>query len=252
MKSGCRDVPQEMYENEEAVRFPSAPSSLTFQTACARSMTLRLFLLVIGLLAFFPPLGAAQDSLSLDALKARYEQLDGLQASFTQTIQSQFADDSTQLQGQVLLSGNKYRVETPRQTVVTDGSTTWIYSPADSQVVVNDAEEKTSAVTPQTFLTTSTDKYEISSTRSVVEENSAHTVLTLEATQESTQFKTVILWVRRSDRLATRLRATDRSGSTLALDLRDIAVDPSFSGSPFRFSPPDGIEVVDLRSDRSQ
>jgi outer membrane lipoprotein carrier protein len=215
-------------------------------------MTLRTLPAVIGLLTLLASVSVAQDTLSLDALKARYERLDGLRASFTQTIRSKIAGDSTQIQGEVLLSGNKYRVQTPSQTVVTNGTTTWIYSPADSQVVINDAEKQASTITPQTFLTTSTDQYESTSTQSVVKNGDPHTVLSLEATEPSTRFKTATLWVRRSDRLITRLRATDRNGSILTLDLRDLTVNPSLSGTPFRFSPPDGIEVVDLRSGASQ
>jgi len=215
-------------------------------------MTLRTLPAVIGLLTLLASVSMAQDPLSLDALKARYERLDGLRASFTQTIRSKVAGDSTQIQGEVLLSGNKYRVQTPSQTVVTNGTTTWIYSPADSQVVINDAEKQRSTITPQTFLTTSTDQYKPTSTRSVVKNGGPHTVLSLEATESSTRFKTATLWVRRSDRLVTRLRATDRNGSILTLDLRDLTVNPSLSGTPFRFSPPDGTEVVDLRSGASQ
>ncbi|MFB6229581.1 MAG: outer membrane lipoprotein chaperone LolA [Salinibacter sp.] len=215
-------------------------------------MSIRTLPTVIGLLTLLASVSVAQDTLSLDALKARYERIDDLRASFTQTIRSEIAGDSTQIRGQVLLSGNKYRVETPSQTVVTNGKTTWIYSPADSQVVINDAEKRTSTITPQTFLTTSTDQYKTTSTRSVTKNGVPHTVLSLEATASSTRFKTATLWVRRSDRLVTRLRATDRNASTLTLDLRDLTVDPSLSGTPFRFSPPDGIEVVDLRSNTSQ
>lgn len=193
----------------------------------------------------------AQESSSLSTLKERYERLSGLRASFTQVMGSEFASDSTRIRGRVVLAGNKYRVETPTQTIVTNGETTWIYSPADSQVIVNDADSASSTVTPQSFLQSSTKHYTRTSERSATREGVPHSVLVLAAADDTARFEEVTLWVRNRDSIVTRLRATDRNGSTLDLRLRDIELNPNFAGTPFAFSPPDGVEVVDLRSDGS-
>jgi outer membrane lipoprotein carrier protein len=206
---------------------------------------LLLLLLVLGL-GIHPVSG---QPLSLSDVQAAYETLDGLQASFTQVIGSSFADGSTRVEGSVLLSGNKYRVKTPDQTVVSDGDTTWIYTPADSQVVVNDADTE-SAVTPETFLTASADRYEVTSSTATTRLGTPHVRLTIQATDASSRFAEAMLWVRTNDRVVTRMRATDRNDSTLDLQLRDLVVNPDTlrSGTPFRFAAPAGVEVVDLRS----
>lgn len=215
-------------------------------------MNSRALIAIFGVFLLVVPPATAQNSLSLEALQARYERLEGLRAAFTQVVSSEFAGDSTRIQGRALLSGDKYRVETPSQTVVTNGQTTWIYSPADSQVVVNDAGAKESTVTPQTFLDASTEKYDVASTRTATRDGVPHTVLSLTATRKSARFKEATLWVRQADRIVTRLRATDRNGSTLDLRMRDLRVNPSFEGQEFTFSAPQGVEVVDLRSESSE
>jgi outer membrane lipoprotein carrier protein len=194
----------------------------------------------------------AQDASPLEALQARYDRLDGLRARFVQVSASEFTSDSSQIEGRVLLSGNKYRVEAPAQTVVNNGRTTWIYSPVDSQVVVNDAEADASTITPQTFLTSSAERYDVASTRTTRRDGTPHDVLSLSAANDTARFAQATLWVRRSDRIVTRLRATDRNGATLDLRLYEIEVDPGFEGQPFTFSPPRGIEVVDLRGEASE
>ena len=209
-------------------------------------------LLVVLLLAGLSVPVQAQDASSLKALQARYDQLDELRASFVQVSASEFTSDSSQIEGRVLLSGNKYRVETPAQTVVNNGTTSWIYSPADSQVVVNDAEADASTLTPQAFLTSSAERYDIASTRTTRRDETPHEVLSLKAANDSARFEQATLWVRQSDRIVTRLRATDRNGATLDLRLYDIEVDPGFEDQPFTFSPPRGIEVVDLRAEASE
>lgn len=206
-----------------------------------------LLLLTVGVI---PPAAGQSDALTLSEVQAAYDALDGLQASFTQVITSDFSSDSTRIKGSVLLSGNKYRVQTPNQTVITDGATTWIYTPADSQVVVNSADQENGAVTPETFLTTSTDRYEVQSTTPATRLNAPHVRLSIAATSDAARFSEVTLWVRQSDRVVTRMRATDRNGSTLDLRLHDLTVNPDTirSGSPFTFSPPTGVDIVDLRS----
>jgi len=191
---------------------------------------------------------APGQAVSLSDVQDAYAALDGLQASFTQVIGSSFADGSTRVEGSVLLSGNKYRVKTPDQTVVSNGDTTWIYTPADSQVVVNDADTE-SAVTPETFLTASAERYTTKSSTATTRRGTPHVRLTLTATDSSSRFAEALLWVRTTDRVVTRMRATDRNGSTLDLRLRDLVINPDtlHSGTPFRFVAPAGVEVVDLR-----
>jgi len=214
---------------------------------------LRRAILAGLLLCLAAPLPAgAQDALPLQELQSRYAALEGLRASFTQVTASEFADDSSQIDGTVLLSKNKYRVETPTQTVVTNGTTTWIYAPADSQVVVNDADAEASTLTPQTFLTTAPEKYDLASTRSSSRDDAPHEVLSLAAANASARFKEATLWVRRSDRIVTRLRAVDRNGSILDLRLRDIRVNPRLNENAFSFAAPEGVEVVNLRADSTE
>lgn len=215
-------------------------------------MLRRILCLKILLATLLLPIAHAQEAPSLEALQQRYSRLDALQASFTQVIGSEFGSDSTQISGTVLLSGDRYRVTSPAQTVVTDGQTTWIYSPADSQVVLNDADAETATLTPETFLSEATEEYTVNRTRQTNRRGTPHHVLDLQATTDTSRFRDATLWVRQSDHIVTRLRATDRNGSTLDLRLHDIVVNPALNAEAFTFSPPPEAEVVDLRSQAEQ
>ena len=193
------------------------------------------------------PALAQTNALSLSDVQEAYDDLEGLRASFTQLISSDFAGDTTRVEGTVLLSGNKYRVQTPDQTVITNGETTWIYTPADSQVVINDAGNDATQVTPKTFLTASSERYRITESQSVTRAGAPHQKLAVTATDSTSRFEAAVLWVREADRVVTRMQATDRNGSTLDLRLGDITVNPTLEDSSFAFSPPNGVEVVDLR-----
>jgi len=206
---------------------------------------------LVPLLLLLAASPARAQALTLSDVTEAYRSLDGLEASFEQVMSSEFAGDTMRVRGSVVLAGNKYRVQTPTQTVVTDGSTTWIYTPADSQVVINDADASDAQITPETFLTASTDRYEVTSRTATTRLGADHVLLDVTATTSAARFESVRLWVRRSDRLVTRMQATDRNGSTIDLRLRDLTVNPALlrDETPFQFSPPENVELIDLRSD---
>jgi outer membrane lipoprotein carrier protein len=114
-------------------------------------------------------------------------------------------------------------------------------------VVVNDAEKDASTVTPETFLTASADRYSIASRSTTTRAGTEHVQLQISAADSSSRFEEATLWVRQSDRVVTRMRATDRNGSTLDLRLQDVVVNPALEDDPFTFSPPEGVEIIDLR-----
>jgi len=207
----------------------------------------RFFPLLVALLLPLVP-AQGQEAPSLQEVQTTYEALDGLRATFAQTVRSEFAGQPTRLQGSVLLAGNKYRVQTPQQTVVTDGRTTWIYTPADSQVVVNAAEREQAPITPTAFLSGAAERYTVDRTGTAVLDGTPHHTLALAAAADTTRFRTARLWVRQGDRIVTRVRATDRNGTTLDLRLSEIELNPPLPESPFTFTPPEGVDVVDLRS----
>ena len=190
----------------------------------------------------------AQPSLTLNDVRTAYRSLDGLRADFTQVVATAFSQDSSRLTGTVTLSGDRYRVETPGQVVVTNGSSTWIYTPADSQVVIDEAAANNGPITPETFLNESAGAYDVTD-RTVQERGGgSHVVLSLASTDSTSRFQAATLWVRASDRVVTRLRATDRDGATFDLRLRNLEVNPALSEETFTFSAPENVEVVDLRS----
>lgn len=188
-----------------------------------------------------------QDGSPLEALQTRYAQLTSLRATFTQVAGSDLATDSTRLRGEVLLAGDRYRVETPTQTIVANDSTTWIYAPADSQVVIRAADTAAVPLTPQSFLATATERYAVDAVRSSRWQGEPHRRFSLRATASSSRFRDATVWVRTADQVVTRLRATDRNGTTLDLRLRNIVLNPPLEDAAFTFRAPEGIRRVDLR-----
>jgi outer membrane lipoprotein carrier protein len=177
----------------------------------------------------------------LQRLRAAYGSLEALRADFVQTA------GSATIQGTIVLSGDRYRIEMPGQVLVTDGSTAWAYSSDDNQVLVNDHTADAQAFTPSTFFTQYPERFRVEVTGSENLGGVRHDVLQLTPRQADPYVRDVVLYVRSSDSLPTRVHLVDNGGATMSFELRNIERNPRIATDTFTFRAPAGAEVVDLR-----
>jgi len=182
----------------------------------------------------------------VDRLEQKYNGGQALKAQFTQTT-SRNGQMNT-LSGTLTLQGDRYRVKTDRQTLVTDGETTWVYTPARDQVLVNDYVEDETAFSPSRFFDGYRERYRATGVRTARRNGATHHVLTLKPREQGAFFQDVTLWMRASDAVVTRLKVKDANSSTMTFTLRDVAFDAETTAGTFQFDAPQGVEVVDLRS----
>jgi outer membrane lipoprotein carrier protein len=203
--------------------------------------------LLLGMTSFAPP-SRAQPSADrlVDRLEQKYDGGQALKAQFTQTT-SQNGQMST-LSGTLTLKGDRYRVQTDRQTLVTDGETTWVYTPAREQVLVNDYIEDETAFSPSRFFDGYRERYRATDVRTAQRDGAKHHVLTLKPREQGAFFQNVTLWMRASDAVVTRLAVENANGSTMTFTLRDVTFSAKTTAGTFRFDVPPSAEVVDLRS----
>lgn len=216
-------------------------------------MTARPLLLVLLLIASVLCIGQrpahAQDAQTVfDRLQQKYEALSSLQAEFTQTMSSAFSDQAATSSGTLTLSGDKYRVETTNQTLVTDGTTTYVYLPAEKQVLINTASTDETSFSPSEFLLNYDERFDVSGVTETQVDGRAHYKLTLSPKRDDSFFQEATLWMRDSDAVITRLEVLDVNETRMTFELKNIQLDPSLPGDIFTFTPPEGVEVIDLRS----
>ena len=178
----------------------------------------------------------------LARLRTTYGNVESLRAAFRQTV-----GGATQ-SGTVLLQGARYRIETPAQVLATDGETAWLYSRDEGQVLVNDYVEDETAFSPTDFFTRYPDRFHVALARRAQVGGVPHEVLRLTPKEPGAFVESVLLWVRATDGLPTRVEVQDGNGTEMTFELDRIEVNPKLARDAFRFTPPAGVEVVDLRS----
>lgn len=207
-----------------------------------------LLLLLVSLLVAPVPAQAQSSQKVFDRLKAKYESIDALKAEFDQTMESEYSSDQSTSRGVLYLQGDRYRVETPEQTFVTNGSVTWVYLPSENQVLINDYVEDETTFSISDFLLNYDDRYDVSNATTATIGGEKHWVLTLKPKRKDSFFREVTLSMRDRDAIITRLKVLDVNGTTMSFNLKNIQINPSLGQSTFSFKAPQNAEVVDLRS----
>ena len=186
--------------------------------------------------------GYAQSSEDvIERLRARYDAMQAMRATFSQTTSSTYLDDAEHFEGDILIQGDQYRIEMSNQTIVTNTVVSWVFNKSENQVLINDYELDENTFSLSTFLDEFDSVYDVDSYTRIGKLD----VLTLLPQDPLSLFRTVKLWA--DGNVVVRLNVVDMNDVEMNFELSDIQFNPELSDQTFIFSVPTGVEVIDLR-----
>lgn len=213
---------------------------------------LRLNILKISILALFMSAGAlkaqddnitAQDIIT--NVQNAYKDITDAKASFSQTVKYGKSKAQSSSGTLYIKKENKYRIETGSQTIVTDGSTSWSYSPSKKQCVIDYYKETGNTFSPNKYLFQYPENFYSDLAGSEKLSGKDVYVLTLKP-RESGYVKSAKLWVGKDDWIIKKIYiVTDESTATYSL--KNVQTNIGVANSKFNFSPPEGTEIIDMR-----
>jgi outer membrane lipoprotein carrier protein len=214
-----------------------------------RSGIAGLALFVAIVLTAGHPAVHAQDAEAVFArLQAKYNAIEGLRATFTQTMSSAYWENEESFTGQLILQGDKYRVETSTEVLVVNGEETYVYRPTERQVLINDVVEDEASFSPSTFLLHYHERFDVRDVTEVTLDGARHFRLNLKPKSPDSFFREATIWLRDRDDIITKLTVLDVNETRMVFTLDNIELNPTLDADTFSFTPPDGVEVIDLRS----
>ncbi|HAY33215.1 MAG TPA: hypothetical protein DCY06_03695 [Bacteroidetes bacterium] len=111
------------------------------------------FKLLIIIFLFTSGYSTAQDAQEIiRKVQSKYGNISDAKASFTQTIKSKGGKANSSSGILYIKKENKYRIESGGQVLVTDGQTSWAYSPKKKQVVIDNYKDDANSFSPNKFL----------------------------------------------------------------------------------------------------
>ncbi len=184
----------------------------------------------------------------MSKVRATYENLQSLTADFEKDYTWALAGETQTLAGKLYLKkGDRYRIETELQTIVTDGKTVWTYSPEKSQVFVDRLEKSEENPLPRDLLVKYTNEFKPKYLRSETRNGRECHVVQLDARNEDAFARSVTVWVDKKNFVAVQIEQRDLTDNLTTYRLKNFALNPPVNDQLFTFAIPDNIEVIDWR-----
>jgi outer membrane lipoprotein carrier protein len=143
--------------------------------------------------------------------------------------------------------GNKYRLEFPKQTIVSNGTTVWTYTPARKQVIVSKAKGRSGGMTPNEILTKFPGSYRptLIGERSVDGRNVW--VVRCDAGAEKIGDVTrATLYIDKSSNRFSRIELESPSMGSMTVKITQARYNIPIPSTRFEFSPPAGSRVINM------
>lgn len=217
-------------------------------------------LILTPLLAFTPVSAAAQSAPAtagetkappvqdlIKGVEAAYTDVESIQASFVQVTENAMMGDSTRQEGTVEIKRpRKMRWEfaSPKSSFVTDGSTMWVYTAADNQVIVTEDLGTASSGDGMSALLDGLDKLgELFEVSRMAEAPEGSVRLRLQPKTQA-NFKALELTLAAEDYLLQEVVMVDPFDNRTTLSFSGVKLDAGLDDSRFVFEAPAGASVV--------
>ncbi len=198
------------------------------------------------IIIFLPYELFAQDAQEIiKQVQNKYNGINDAKATFSMTDKAHKGKSSSASGTLWIQKENKYKIKTSSFTLITDGSTSWSYTPSKKQVVIDYYKDDGNSFSPNKYLFNYPQNfYSEYSTDETVSGKECY-VLSLTPRNKG-GIKSAKVWVDKSDYVIRKVSISTRE-LTRTYTLKSITLNPGLSSSEFSFNAPSGVEVIDLR-----
>ncbi|MGQ9559251.1 MAG: LolA family protein [Candidatus Oleimicrobiaceae bacterium] len=180
-------------------------------------------------------------------VRATFESLTTLRARFAQTFEWKMVGESQKVSGTLAAAkGDRYRIETDDQLIVTDGRTVWNFSKENKQVLIDHMGKSADTPLMRDLMVRYAEGYVAELKGQEAVHGSACYLVELRAKGEEF-ITTVTLWVDRTLWIPVRVRQVDVNENINLYELQGVEVNVPLPASLFSFQVPPGAEVIDVR-----
>ncbi|MBP8975255.1 MAG: outer membrane lipoprotein chaperone LolA [Bacteroidetes bacterium] len=183
-----------------------------------------------------------------EQLQKRYEKIDDATIQYTQKVKFGFSQIEQSFEGTLISKKPKfYRIESELQTVVTDGTTVWAYSPANKQVLIDHYRENQNSISPEQFMLNLPSQYYATLVGKEKEKDHVVVILKLIPKDDRSFVQSVKMWIDTSTWMIMKIDIVDVNDTETTYTVNSINFNTGVKEKIFTFIPPDGVDIVDLR-----
>ena len=84
----------------------------------------------------------------LDTMSKKYQAMKAFRANFVQTLENPSSKIKENMEGDITVSGNKFRLKMSGQEVINNGSTIWTYMKSENEVNISESDPEEQDMSP--------------------------------------------------------------------------------------------------------
>lgn len=188
----------------------------------------------------------------LDKVRKKYEGYKSMEMAFS--LDLEFPEQPKQTQkGKVAREGKKYRVETPSQSVISDGTAVWLVIPGNKEVQINpmpDPSETDNLLSPETlFSFYKNGKFAYVLVNEYAQGGKVLQQIEFKPLDKNFDYSKLRMEVDKKNNEVSSVKAFGKDGSRFTLTVSQVTPNKTFAANYFTFDKAKypGYHVEDLR-----
>ena len=210
-----------------------------------------LSLLVVALM-FVNLAQAQQDPKAtkiLDAMSQKYRTMKAFKADFAQTLENPSAKVKETMAGNILVSGQKYRLGVSGQEIINDGKLMWTFLKDANEVTIMESDEEAESMSPSKIFDMYKKGYKYSYAGTETIEGAKYDVIELAPEDRKNPIYKVRLFINQKDKSLKSWEMFRNNGNRYTYTIKNFQANPTLASDAFTFNKAKykGVDVVDLR-----
>ena len=212
-----------------------------------RISILFFFLLSIVQLSF-----AQQDPKAakiLDTMSKKYQSMKAFRAGFVQTLENPSAKIKENMEGDITVSGNKFRLKMSGQEVINNGSTIWTYMKSENEVNISENDPEEQDLSPNKIFTMYKKGYKYAYVGDEKVGNEVCNVIELSPEDKSNPIFKVRMNISKKDNSVKSWKMFKNNGNRYTFTIKNFTPNVPVDANTFAFDKAKykGVKVIDLR-----
>jgi outer membrane lipoprotein carrier protein len=213
----------------------------------------RIIPILLALFLIAPLANAQQDPRAgkiLDAMRTKYQSMKAFNAVFTQTLENPSSKIKESMQGDITVSGEKFRLKLKDQEIINNGTTIWTYMKSENEVNISDNDPDDQQMSPNAIFTLYQKGYKYAFTEEIREGGQTYNVVELAPLDKNNSVYKVQIQINKKDNSVKSWKMFRNNGNRYTYTIKDFNPNPGgVDANYFAFdkSKYKGVKVIDLR-----
>ena len=185
----------------------------------------------------------------LDAMSQKYQAMKAFKANFVQTLENSSAKIKENMEGDITVSGNKFRLKMSGQEVINNGTTIWTYMKSENEVNISENDPDEQDLSPNKIFSMYKKGYKYAYVGDEKVGTEVCNVIELSPEDKSNPIFKVRMNISKKDNSVKSWKMFKNNGNRYTFTIKQFTPNVPVDANTFAFDKTKykGVKVIDLR-----